>query len=193
MAEAGGKSITIVWIWLNEALALAVKALGSVALAKERLTEWLAAGELPSSCTSWEGPVVEGIAKGDEQLRQVGSTTPILPPKFWRAPHQIDWENNEAVELETGRGFVLAATTIDARTAFLHCWPRAKARGVKVSHLHLLALLPAPPPQARSRRPTSLHLLLLSAGRREQSQNMIGTRFRLVVISGSTTTAFPTM
>ena len=51
MAKAGDTSSTIVWIWLREALALAVTALGSVALANGLLIEWLAAGKLPWSCT----------------------------------------------------------------------------------------------------------------------------------------------
>ena len=50
-------------IWLRDALALAVAALGSEALAKERLTEWLAAGELPWTCMQWNGLDAEGIAK----------------------------------------------------------------------------------------------------------------------------------
>ena len=40
-------------IWLREALALAVTVLGSVALADQRLREWLAAGKVPWSCMSW--------------------------------------------------------------------------------------------------------------------------------------------
>ena len=43
------------WLWLRDALDLATAALGSRALAKERLMEWLAAGKLPWSCMSWEG------------------------------------------------------------------------------------------------------------------------------------------
>jgi hypothetical protein len=51
------------WTWLRDTLALAVAALGSEALAKERLTEWLAAGELPWTCMQWNGLDAEGIAK----------------------------------------------------------------------------------------------------------------------------------
>ena len=69
MAKACDTTSTIDWIWLREALALAVAALGSVALAQERLIEWLAAGKLPWSCMSWWGLDAEGIAKADQQLR----------------------------------------------------------------------------------------------------------------------------
>ena len=55
MAKADDTTSKNDWIWLRDALALAVKRLGSVALAKERLIEWLAAGKLPWSCMSWKG------------------------------------------------------------------------------------------------------------------------------------------
>jgi len=134
MAKADDTSSTKVWIWLREALELAVTALGSVALAKERLKEWLAAEDrlLPWYCIEWKGHTAEEIAEAAEQLRE-GYITHILPsaayyngdPKFWRAPHlQIDWEDNAAHESVTGG---------------------ARAQGIKVSRTHLLALLPEEP------------------------------------------------
>ena len=63
MAKADDTSSTIDWIWLREALALAFAALGSWVLAKEQLTEWLAAGKLPWSCMSWRGLNAEGLAE----------------------------------------------------------------------------------------------------------------------------------
>ena len=78
MAKAGDTTSTIDWIWQRDALALAVAALGSVALAKEQLIEWLAAGQLPWSCMSWWGLDAEGIAKADQQLRD-GPIIHILP------------------------------------------------------------------------------------------------------------------
>ena len=132
MAKADDTSSTIDWIWLREALALAVAALGSVELAKERLIEWLAAGKLPWSCMSWKGHNAEEIAKAKQQLRE-GEIIHIFPsaayhegdPKFWGvAVVQIDWEDNTACEPVTGG---------------------AKALGIKVSRTHLLALLPEEP------------------------------------------------
>ena len=55
MAKANDKSSTIDWIWLHDALMLAIPRFGSVVLAKERLTEGLAAGKLPWSYMSWWG------------------------------------------------------------------------------------------------------------------------------------------
>ena len=54
MAKADDTSSTIDWIWLRDALGRAAPPPGSVALAKERLREWLVAGELPWSCMDWE-------------------------------------------------------------------------------------------------------------------------------------------
>jgi hypothetical protein len=128
MAKAGDTSTTIVWIWLREALELAVRALGSVALAKEQLIEWLAAGKLPWSCMKWNGLDAEDIAKAEQLLRE-GPIIHILPsaayhegdPKFWRVRLQIDWEDNAACEPVTGG---------------------ARALGIKVSRKHFLLLLP---------------------------------------------------
>ena len=127
---------TIVWIRLRDALTLAAAAFGSVALAKEQLTEWLAAGKVPWSCMSWRGPDAEDIAKLKQENREnsVGSTFLVgIPraayypgcPQFWSACLKIDWEDNWARET-----FVIDG---------------AQALGIMVSHTHLLALLPEEP------------------------------------------------
>ena len=92
MAKADDTSSTIDWIWLREALELAVTAFGSEALAKERLREWLAAGKLPWSCMSWEGLDAEGIARRSSKqgAEFVGHIIPSVAyhegdPQFWRA------------------------------------------------------------------------------------------------------------
>ena len=85
MAKADDTTSTSDWVWLRDALDLAAAALGSRALAKERLMEWLAAGKLPWSCMSWEGLDAASIAK----LRQ----------EFWGASLvEIDWGDNAAYE-----------------------------------------------------------------------------------------------
>ena len=135
MAKANDKSSTIDWIWLRDALALSVKALGSVALAKELLRKWLAAGKLPWSCTSWKGLDAEGIAWLEQESRVgilSGKILFLIPstayhqgdPQFWLASLTIDWEDNLAGE---------------------NAVEGAKASGVKVSRNHLLALLPEEP------------------------------------------------
>jgi hypothetical protein len=127
---------TIVWIWLRDALTLAAATFGSVALAKEQLTEWLAAGKMPWSCMSWRGLDAEGIAKLKRENREnsVGSIFLIGIPRaayyrggtqFWSARLKIDWEDNWARE----------TFAIDG----------AQALGIKVSRMHLLALLPEEP------------------------------------------------
>ena len=67
MAKANDKSSTIDWIWLHDALMLAIPRFGSGILAKERLKEWLAAGDLPWSCMQWDGLDAEGIARLDQE------------------------------------------------------------------------------------------------------------------------------
>jgi hypothetical protein len=141
MAKADDASSTM--IWLRDALADAVDALGSQALAKERLTEWLATGKLPWSCTSWKGLDAEGLAekrrekldaeglaeKRREQGDSMGRVIYSLPsvaycrcdPQFWSATRRIDWEDNAAYEARRHG---------------------AQALGIKVSHTRLLALLP---------------------------------------------------
>ena len=139
MAKANDKSSTIDWIWLHDALILAIPRFGSVVLAKERLGEWLAAGELPWSCMSWKGLDAERIARLDREQRElidqknrgwiVLQNFPSVAyhegdPQFWRANLKIDWEENEAWEKATGG---------------------ARAQGIKVSREHLVALLPEEP------------------------------------------------
>jgi hypothetical protein len=138
MAKADGTISTTDWIWLREALALAVAALGSVALAKKRLTEWLAAGKVPWVCMSWEGLDAEGVAK----LKRESREGPLLlfppragyypsaayypgDPQFWSAGLKINWEDDEAHE-----PFVING---------------AQALGIKVSRAHVQALLPGVP------------------------------------------------
>ena len=137
MAKADDKSSTM--IWLRGALALAVRAFGSVVLAKERLREWLAAGELPWSCMSWNGLDAERIARLDREQRGwiVGHIFPSVAyhegdPQFWRANLNIDWEENGAWEKATGG---------------------ARAQGIKVSRERLLALLPEEPLNERVEEP----------------------------------------
>src|SRR5215211_7543267 len=113
------------WISLREALALAAAALGSQALAKERLLEWLAAGQLPWSCASWKGEDAAGVAKLQRESRK----GPVFffpsagyregDARFWEADLAIDWEDNGAREMYVVGG--------------------AQALGIKVSHGHLFA------------------------------------------------------
>jgi hypothetical protein len=135
MAEAAGTTSTTDWIWLREALALAVAALGSVALAKGRLTEWLAAGKVPWTCMSWEGLDAKDLAKLKQErdyfafsrLSIFAPSAAYYPgdPEFWNAIIKIDWEEDGAYELARLNG--------------------AHALGIKVSRTHLLELLPADP------------------------------------------------
>ena len=135
MAKADGTISTTDWIWLREAFALAVAALGSVALAKGRLREWLAAGKVPWVCMSWEGLDAEGVAKLKREHSVMGVTfgAVFIPsaayypgdPQFWNAGLKIDWEDDGAHEPARLNG--------------------AQALGIKVSHTHLLELLPEDP------------------------------------------------
>ena len=94
------------WVWLRDALALAAVALGSRALAKERLTEWLAAGKLAWSGMSWEGLDAAGIAKLRRELRAAGIMSVAAwaayhngDPQFWGSSLvEIDWGDNAAYE-----------------------------------------------------------------------------------------------
>jgi hypothetical protein len=118
------------WVWLRDALALAAVALGSRALAKERLTEWLAAGKLAWSGMSWEGLDAAGIAKLRRELRAAGIMSVAAwaayhngDPQFWGSSLvEIDWGDNAAYE-----------------TVFVS--DGAQARGIRVPRVHLLALL----------------------------------------------------
>jgi hypothetical protein len=132
MAKTDDTLSTIVWIWLRDALDIATASLGSRALAKELVTEWLAARKLPWSCMAWKALDAEGIARLEKQIREarmISFLTIPLPstayregePEFWRAGLRIDWEDSMAHE---------------------YAVEGAKALGIKVSREHLLALLP---------------------------------------------------
>src|SRR5215469_1248000 len=133
MAKADNSSSTIDWVWLHDALVLATKAFGSVVLAKDRLREWMATGQLPWTCMSFEGPDSDDIARLEEEEREsiVGYILPLAAyqkgdPAFWRADLNIWWNENENAARE--------------KSMF-----GAKALGIKVSPAHLRALLPGAP------------------------------------------------
>jgi hypothetical protein len=69
MAKAGDRNNTD-WIWLSEARDIALKALGSMALAEKRLIEWLAAGELSWKSMDWQklDPGSSSYFNGDSQF-----------------------------------------------------------------------------------------------------------------------------
>jgi hypothetical protein len=129
------------WLWLQDALDLAAAALGSRALAKERLMEWLAAGKLPWSCMSWEGLDAADIARLRQELRAAGILSIAASaayyngdPQFWGASLvEIDWGDNAAYE---------AVFVSDG----------ARARGIKVPRAHLLALLSGGPRERKQLR-----------------------------------------
>ena len=89
MAKADDTTSTD-WIWLGEALALAVRSFGSMAGAKEQLTQWLAAGKLPWDCMGWKALNAEEIAelRQSTQGNELVSLTPSAAycpgaPQFW--------------------------------------------------------------------------------------------------------------
>ena len=103
MAKANDKSSTIDWIWLDDALMLAISRFGSELLAKALLTDWLAAGKLPWSCMAWNPLDEEGVAELEDRARDVGMLLRNIPPacregepEFWRFDHTIAWEDNIA-------------------------------------------------------------------------------------------------
>ena len=64
MAKAGDESSTNDQISLSEAWKLATARFGgSEKLAKSRLREWMATGELPWDCEEWKAPDAEEIAE----------------------------------------------------------------------------------------------------------------------------------
>ena len=72
MAKTAKPSSTPVWIWLRDALAFAVAALGDrQPLANEKLIEWLATKKLPWTCHEWKGLDAEGLAKLKQELPRV--------------------------------------------------------------------------------------------------------------------------
>lgn len=120
MAKANDKSNAIHWIWLTEALQEAIKVLGSKRLARRRLKQWMAAGQLPWSCMSLELLNEKGQATPWPQL---GSAFFVLN-LFWDATsHWIDWKDNSAGENELGA---------------------VQAMGISVSREDLFALLLQP-------------------------------------------------
>jgi hypothetical protein len=163
MAKANDKSSTIDWIWLRDALKLAISRFGSVALAKALLREWLATGKLPWSCMAFKTLDAEDIAAlenaqsdGIIPFRYIPSSLREGEPEFWRADLTIDWEDNIAHE-NTDVG--------------------PTALGIKVSGEHLLALLPdeprdhvEQPEQTRTAEPELLPKAWLAAVRKEHPQ-----------------------
>ena len=116
MAEADDKFSTIYWIWLFDALQEATKVLGSQALAKGLLKEWLATGKLPWTCTLFVELDEQGLAKARRENEILDSILSALiwfsAPSFW-----INWKDNSAGDL------------------------RNCALGIKASHEHLRTLL----------------------------------------------------
>jgi hypothetical protein len=132
MAKAQDRIVD--WTWLREAPEIAAKALGSITFAKTQLRKWLASGDLPWDCVSWQALDAEGIAKTRRDLAQIAVTFPLLAPSgpyrkgdpafFACERTEIDFENNSARE-------GTPATVADG----------AKAEGIKVATERLLALL----------------------------------------------------
>jgi hypothetical protein len=137
-AKAEDATGAVDWIWLRKALALVVAALGSEALAKRRLREWLASAKVPWDCKEWEGP--DATLKQEREKKNIFSPVPPpastgfflsdLPevpyrpggPEFWSPACEIDWSDNAARDPATG----------------------ARAWGITVSRVQLLALLSQP-------------------------------------------------
>jgi hypothetical protein len=116
---------------------LAIPRFGSVALAKERLTAWLADGKLPWNCMAWDGLDAEGLARLDlgplVMLPPSGAYSPG-DPKFWGCNAlQIDWLDSSARE----SGLVAYG---------------AQARGIRVLRTALLDLLPLGEPELEPMR-----------------------------------------
>jgi hypothetical protein len=118
MAKVADKSTTIDWIWLLDGLQEAKAVLGSQVLAKMRLKEWLASGQLPWTCMSWGELDKEGVVKPSREDKPSLAIILSALVRFWRAESlRIDWEDNSAGDL------------------------RNCALGIKVSDTHLRALL----------------------------------------------------
>jgi hypothetical protein len=132
MAKANYKSSTIDWIWLVDALRLAITRFGSEVLAKALLTKWLEAGRLPWSCVAWDPRDEERLAVMEARAWDLGTADLLnIPPacsegepEFWRAGHTISWEDNIA-----SQNSIVGASAL----------------GIKVSREHLLELLPEEP------------------------------------------------
>ena len=149
MAKAGDRSSTVVWVWLRDALACAITALGSETLAKAQLRKWLAAKKLLWDCMEWTALRAERIAKLERErqepvsirIERRGLLEPdrvILPGSFMQTPTtaylkgdcrfwadaklEINWVDNSAREVITDG---------------------SRALGIRVSRKQLLKLLPA--------------------------------------------------
>jgi hypothetical protein len=139
MAKADDTTSTD-WIFLREALDIAVTAFGSMELARDHLLwEWLAAGKLPWTCIQWEALDDADIAKLHQRIRARGDAVALAAvtyyngdPRFFGAPPEINWKDSTASiegKVRTARGL-----------SFDLCV--AQARGIKVPRAPLLELLP---------------------------------------------------
>jgi hypothetical protein len=130
------------WIYLREALELAVAAFGrSEMLAKKWLKRWLAAGKLPWDCddADWRAPTAAEIAEMNRILAIADSDSSFtLYHKgdlriFADDGFATDWENSAVREI-----------TYQLRQG-------VEADGIKVPRAHLLELLPT---ESREREET---------------------------------------
>jgi hypothetical protein len=98
MAKADDTSSTIDWIWLFDALQEAKEVLGSEALAKALLKEWLSTGQLPWTCTLFVELDEQGLVKAREHEPSLGNLLAALiwfsAPSLW-----INWRDNSAGDI----------------------------------------------------------------------------------------------
>jgi hypothetical protein len=100
MAKAADKSTTIHWIWLLDALQQAKKVFGSKVLTERWLKEWLATGQLPWTCMSWEELDEERVVKPSREDEPSLASILSALIRFWSAESlRIDWEDNSASDL----------------------------------------------------------------------------------------------
>ncbi len=80
-------------------------ALGAEELAEERLIEWLAAGKLPWSCTSWKGHERGGDSEGRDQQLKGGYLKPTFShrPRIKRGRPQALGVSAVSASRSTGR------------------------------------------------------------------------------------------
>jgi hypothetical protein len=138
MARAGGKT-TITWIWLSDALAPVLAALGSLTIrdqwgvprahlevAKEWLTKWLAAGDLRWRCRQWQGNDAAPMEWVEERIGPATLRRLVRPtvyhegdPRFFSVA-TINFEGNEASGGGAeGRGIEVARADLLAKIALL--------------------------------------------------------------------------
>jgi hypothetical protein len=171
MAKVDHTFSTFDGIWLCDALELATVRLGSKALAKERLREWLGGGNLPWSCMGWKGLDAEGLAKRRREKKRIWTMSAVVlsvpsaayypgDPRFWRARLVIDWEDNEAHEARRDG---------------------AQALGIRVSRTHLLALLPEEPRE--SVKVPSASQWITAEARRMKAANEIPPDIRITAFA----------